>query len=618
MHKYLVNKTACFALLGVLSLAACTTTGVPPDPGMVGGAGAEAAFSSGDYERAAESWQQQAVKAEPGRAAQLWVSAADAWLLAGETRKAEDAVRWIDRGELDRGDRARLDLVLADLALRHDRPDEAEQLLAKAQPGLPRSSRARYEQLRNAVQQKLSSPGARDIAGAARLVGEMDRYDPAASVELVRSLESVSSGELAIRAENPRGERQLTGWLDLTLVIRQNLVKPEQVVTSIAEWKSRHPYHLLSEQQALDTWLRYRQFFRSPPKVAILLPGAGRLKTAGDAIRDGLMSAFLDRPGGSEVLFFPTGDDEQSAISAYFNALDAGADLIIGPLRKESVAAVLGLAGMSTPVLALNDLPEKLVIPAGLDGQINGISLSQEQEVAGIAGHVAASSLNRAMVIAPESAWGERMAFAFESAFLHEDREIIAAARYLDSQNDHSVTLERLLKIDESEARKKRLENTLQTTLEFEPVRRDDVDVIFLAATTAQARLIRPQLRFHDAGDIPVYATGRVFSGQPDPARNQDLNGLRFPATPWQISHASREDIPDLDSIRNGSLSSLHALGQDAWDILPWLPLMRKDPDFSFPGQSGFYRSLRSDTLHRTPVWAEFRRGRPVPLAEGG
>lgn len=542
------------------------------------------------------------------------VRAADAWLLAGKPGNAQDALRWVDRKELAPGDESRLDLVLADLALRNQRPDEAELLLRKAQANLPATSKARYDNLYTSLVNQLSVPGSRSISNAAKLSGGIRYYDPTASVELVRSLEDVSSAELAVRADNPRGERQLTGWLDLTLVIRQNLVIAEGVTSAMQDWKTRHPFHLLTEQQALDTWLRYRSQFAPPRKVAVLLPETGRLKSAGDAIRDGVMSAFLNSSGGAEILFFNTGEDEQSAIAAYFNALDAGADWIIGPLRKESVEALLNLAGMSTPLLALNDLPDGFTAPPGLAGHVTGMSLSQDTETRAIAAHAAQSGYKRAIIMAPEDPWGERMAYAFESEFLQEDRQIIAASRYLDSQNDHSAALERLLKIDESKARKKQLENTLQLRLEFEPVRRQDVDVIFLAANPTQAKLIRPQLRFHEAGDIPVYSTARVFSGQPDPARNQDLNGIRFPATPWQLTHASSKDIPALESIRRGSLGSLFALGQDAWNLLSWLELMKKDPDFSFPGQSGYYHSARQDMLNREPAWAEFNRGRPVPL----
>lgn len=595
-------------------LVACSSTGPAWTPQQDSQASAESAYSKGEFEEAARSWQQQALDADPRQAGGYRVRAADAWLLAEKPASAENALRWIDRKNLSPQDESRLNLVLADLALRNGRPDEAEVLLRRARTHLPAGSGQRYESLNSRVAMNLSMPGIREMAKAQELSGNMRFYEPEASLELVRSLEYVSSRELAIRAENPRSERQLAGWLDLTLVIRQNLVKPEGVTTAVSNWKLRHPYHLLTEQQALDTWLRYRQMFAPPRRVAFLLPQSGRFKAAGDAIRDGVISAYLDKSDGAEILFFGTGDDEQSAISAYFNALDAGVDWIVGPLRKESVKALLGLAGLSTPVLALNELPENFTPVPGLAGRISGISLSQDSDAAAIAAHAAHSGFQKALVIAPESAWGERMAKAFEGEFLQEDRQIIAATRYLESQNDHSATLERLLKIDESKARKKALENTLQMSLEFEPVRRTDVDVIFLAANASQAKLLRPQLKFLDAGDIPVYATARIYSGQPDPARNQDINGIRFPATPWQLEHPSREDIPDLKSIRKGTLSSLFALGQDAWNLLAWIELMQKDPDFGFPGESGTYRSANNPDFHREPAWAEFSRGLPVPL----
>jgi len=597
-----------------LLLAACAGTDTTWKAEQDTTSSAEAAFARGQYELAGSNWQKQALEASAGEASSLRIRAADAWLLAGKPGMAQDQLRWIDREFLSRQDQSRLNLVLADLALRNGRPDEAEILLRQARESMPTSSRKRYDGLYARMLQQISSPGSKNIGQAAKISDGMRFYDPAAAVDLVRSLENVSTSELTIRAENPRGERQLTGWLDLTRIIRAYLVAPEGVDRAVSEWKVRHPYHLLTEQQALDTWLRYRQLFVPPRKIAVLLPQSGGLKAAGEAIRDGVMSAYLNNPGGAEILFFTTGDDEQSAIAAYFNALDAGADLMIGPLRRESVEAMLNLAGMSTPLLALNDLPDGFTAPPGLAGQVSAISLSQDEEARAIARHAAESGLVNAMLLAPEDAWGERMAYAIESEFLQEDRQILAAARYLPAQNDHSSDLERLLKIDESKARKQQLQNTLQMTLEFEPVRRQDIDVIFLAANASQARLLRPQLKFHDAGDVPVYATGRIYSGQPNPARNQDLNGLRFPATPWELAHPRKSDIPSLASIRKGTLANLFALGQDAWNILPWLGLLKKDPDFVFPGQSGNYRSANNDTLQREPAWAEISRGIPVPL----
>jgi len=602
------------AVLLLVLLTACSTPEIKAPTAQESRSDASAAFGRGDYAGAARAWQDEALQAPPEQAAALQVRAADAWLLADDADSAEQALRGVAKTGLSPADMARLDLVLADLALRATRPDEADLLLRQAATALPAASMRRYRDLQERTQQMLAGPASRGLARAAQISGDMAFYNPDAAVEVMRALEDVSSSELSVRAANPRAERQFVGWLDLALVSRQNLVGGDAIGPAMAGWKARHPYHLLSEGEALDTWLRYRQLFMPPRRTAVLLPDVGGLKNASEAIRDGLMSAYLAQPGGGELFFFSSGDDSQSILSAYFSALDVSADQIIGPLRKESVEALLKQPGLVTPVLALNDLPAEFEPPAGLARQLTGMSLSQEAEVSAIARHAVASAYRRAIVVAPESAWGERMAAAFQAEFLQDDREILAATRYLESENDHSAVLERLLLIDESKARAQRLENVLQVPLEFEPTRRTDVDVIFMAANSTQAKLIRPQLRFLDAGDVPVYAPGRIYSGQPDPARNQDLDGIRFPLTPWELRHNSEEDIPQLASLRKGSLASLFALGQDAWNILAFLDLMRKDPDFTFTGQSGQYRMNADGSLERQPAWGVFSQGRPVPL----
>lgn len=607
--------TLFFLLAGVLLLPGCGSAPIERTTTVPDG---RQALSQGEYEEAARAFQYRAMQAGAEQAPGLWISAADAWMKAGDTGQARDALRWVDKQDLSSAELARLNLVLADMALTQNRPDEAEVLLQKAAAFVPSAHRARYEELYARLAQQLAGPASQDIGRAARLSENMRFYDPLAAVEIMRVLESVSSGELAVRAFNPRGERQLTGWLDLALVVRNNLVEPEGVEAAVAEWKSRNPSHLLTRSEALDTWLRYRQHFQPPRRVAVVVPTSGRLQAAGMALRDGLLSAWAAQTAGSELLFFPAGDDPQDAISAYFNALDAGADLIIGPLREESVAAVLGLEGLATPVLALNDLPDSYLAPPGLEGQVTGISLSQDAEARAVGAHAADMGFMRAMVLAPESSWGERMAEGFGEGFLQEDQVIVASIRYLATENDHSAVMERALKIDESKARAQRLENTLQTPIEFEPVRRQDIDVIFMPAQAAEARQLRPQLRFHDAGDVPVYATGRVYSGEPDPAQNRDLNGIRFPATRWHLEHPEKTDVPDLPTLRGGRLGALFALGQDTWNLLPWLPLMHKDPGFHFPGQSGDYIDTGRGTLFREPAWAVFENGRPTPLAEQG
>ena len=610
-----LNLARClFFSLGVGLLVACA--GPAPAPGTPAATppSAEQLFASGEYEQAARSWQQQAMSA-PAQAAALRVRAADAWLLAGQPGRAQEILRWIDHTELTAPEQAQMKLVLADLALRAEQPAEADVLLQQAEAALAPSDRARYARLRARADQMLSAPGTRDLSRVLALSRSVTRYEPGQALELLQALGNIPSGELALRAWNPRTDQALTGWLDLALVMRQNLAAPETLPRAVNSWKSRYPQHPLSENEALDLWLRYRQQFSMPDKVAVLLPESGRFQAAAEAMRDGILNAFLDHPGGSELIFLDTGSEGELATPAYFEAREQGAQWIIGPLQKPSVEALLRLPGLVTPLLALNDLPQEFIAPPGLAGRVQSISFSPEEEVRSLAREMIRSGFRRALILAPDSEWGERMARNFRDEFVREDRQIVDAGRYPESENDHSQELERLLKIDESKARAKGLQNTLQMKLEFEPIRRDDFDVIFLAADATQGRLLRPQLRFHYAGDVPVYATGKVFNGRPDRQADQDLNGVRIPITPWQLEHASERDIPDMASLRGGTFASLYALGADAWNILPWLDMMQRDPDFRFAGASGYYHSGAGGKILREPAFAVFSGGRPVPLS---
>ncbi len=600
-------------ILSILVLSSCATRQAPAPVKEPAAENPQQSFDRGNYADAARLWQSSAVSASTDEADVLRISAADAWLLADEPERAESLLRWINKQELPPAQRARLELVQAELALRAGHYPEAAKLLRSAQADLPAGSLARFNDLQAQVTAAVEVDSSLDLSQIHDMADRMSAYDPVAALALLRAMQPIPSRELRALADRPRADPDLDPWLDLVLVIRQNLIDANQLEPAVMAWKARNANHYLAAEDALDLWLNYRQDFQGPAKVAVLLPSSGRLQAAAEALRDGMVSAFLDNPGTSQIFFIDSGSEPESIPGAYFEARDLGADYIIGPLQTEAISALLQLSDLRTPVLALNDIAEGFSALLGLGNQINGISLSQDAEVRATAMAMAEAGFSRAMVIAPESEWGERVVTVFSEQFLQDDRQIVVSGRFLEYENDHSAVLERLLQLDQSKSRKQQLENTLQLQLDYEPVRRDDVDVIFLAANTIQGRLIRPQLRFHNAGDIPVFASARIFSGLPDRARDQDLNGVRFPAAPLQISYAGMRNMPEMPSLKGGGFTPLFALGRDAWNILPWLELMRSDEDFHFPGQSGSYSAGPLATLQREPGWAVFANGIPVP-----
>jgi outer membrane PBP1 activator LpoA protein len=608
---HLLKVTSGIAM--ALWLAACAVA-PPVDDRSAGEQKARQAYSAGRYLEAAEAWDLVAAETAGEDQARFRLYSADAWLLAGRFDRAGDQLSSVKRVGLKRSDAKLYDLLQAGLALHSGDLEAAEFYLVAAQKGPGASYEDRYKVLNRRLLQMRSGPSSQQLALAYAAIRDMPAYQADQALDILRLLEDVPSGQLRILTMDSEAGNRNETWLQLALLIRETLFSGALLETSVREWSSLNPGFPGSAEDILDLSLRYRSLFRPPASVAVLLPAEGGLAAAGSAIRDGMLSAYLEAPAGSKLTFYNTGSEPATLVSAYFQALEDGADWVVGPLRRESVDQLAKLDVFNTPALVLNE-PGTPV--AG--GQVQGLpfyhmSLSQDAEAARIATRSLESGLTRALVLVPDNTWGDRMGRAFTEAFTAGEGEIIASTTFQTAENDHSDLLKQLLKIDESIERNRRLENRLGIRLKFEPARRDDFDLIFLAASPTQGRQIKPQLKFHDAGSKPVFATARIYSGTLEPTANRDLNGIRFPLTQWQLEIATDGAIPDLESIRQGQLGALHAVGRDAWNVLPWLNLMEKDPDFVFPGAVGGLRAGQDGQLSREPAWAVFSGGRPVTI----
>jgi outer membrane PBP1 activator LpoA protein len=304
-----------------------------------------------------------------------------------------------------------------------------------------------------------------------------------------------------------------------------------------------------------------------------------------------------------------------SAIAAYKQASQDGAVHIIGPLDIDATRTIAALPNLPTPILLLNEQHRQIAGDTRPSKLVTSLSLSSTEEAAAIALKALAQGFRSAIVMVPDSAWGIRMEGVFTAAFEQGGGSITARTRFDTSVSDHSAMLTKMLEIDASNQRKADLQSWLAVPLTFEPIRREDFEFIFLAANPVAGRELKPLLRFHDAGDVPVFSMGRIFSGRMQRASDQDLDGIVFPATRFQLEAVhggtASADNDALVSLRGGVYDNLYALGQDAWRLLPWLPLLQKDPDLWFPGEIGALRLQLDGSFYREPAWAQFSSGRP-------
>jgi outer membrane PBP1 activator LpoA protein len=343
------------------------------------------------------------------------------------------------------------------------------------------------------------------------------------------------------------------------------------------------------------------------PHIALLLPVTGRAAGAALSVRDGFMTAYYQLPADQRprVHVYDTGT--QSVAQALAQASSAGADFIVGPLTREEAIAAADFPGPRAPLLALNFLPAERPPPP----RFYQYALSPEDEARLAARRVLEDHHRRGVALIPAGDWGTRVLGAFRQELLSGGGDLISVGVIETGRTDYSDTITEVLRINESNARCHRLESILGTKLQFEPRRRNDIEFIFSPAQANIERLLRPQLRFHYAGDIPTYATSDAF--EPDVRANEDLDGLMFPDMPWMLGgdladavRAATQAAWPLGGARRGRL---FAFGFDAFRLAQALRRGGASDAVSVDGLTGRLSLDPERRVRRDLGWAQLHNG---------
>ncbi|NDY96381.1 penicillin-binding protein activator [Wenzhouxiangella limi] len=574
-------------------------------------------IQSGEYARALDELQARLSGLDPAEKARLKLGAAEQFLAARRPMEARRLLADLKPDALDGNDGLRLTLARAELALLDRDTATARWLLEQIEAELPASLQARYQSLRQRLGQQPSEETANDAIEALTAVLAEESIDPELAFALLIDLPLPRLEELM---RDPRQPRALRPWLDLAATARSALLDPERLPAALAEWEARHPQSGYPAAEAEEWLAAWRQLQLPPARVALILPSAeSSLARPGRAVRDGVLSRWSRMPPDlrPELMFFYIDDDPDAAIDAWYAAREAGADQVVGPLQRPQVDRLVELGDASVPVLFLNH-PEDARELARFPGLANSYALTPEEEAELVAVRALVEGHTRALVLGQRNDWGERVGEAFSEIFRAGDGDILRDMAYPIDQVDHSILLEVLLELDRSRERGNRLAETLDMPVEFEPTRRTDVDVIFLAARAGDARALTPQLKFFGAGDLAVMATSHALAGAPDPRRDQDLDGMLLPVAPWfldegQAATERRVATRRYESLDNPALSRLFALGVDAFDLLPWLERMREDPTLYLAGLTGRLRLTESGRIERDLPFVRIIDGQAVP-----
>ena len=404
----------------------------------------------------------------------------------------------------------------------------------------------------------------------------------------------------------------LRGWIELAKVSRSAQTDWQHLQENIFAWQQRYPNHPAADVFARQLGIRQLELIQRPKHIVILLPLSGQYASAAAAIRNGLMSAYYLHPDKNlrpTLSFLDTSNNTAAIWNYYRKAVEMGADFIVGPFLKTAVNHLAQSRQLEVPTLTLNyaQNTDKLTNNMFQFGLLPEDEARQAAEMAFRQGH------RQAVSIVPAGRWGKRLATAFSERFIKLGGQIVNAQTYVPGKNDFKRPIQKLLNIDQSYARKRRLQRLLNTRLKFIPYRRQDVDMIFMAATPQDARQLKPQFKFHYAGDLPVYATSHVFSGRLQKAIDRDLNNMYYTDMPWMLApDTSLKKTFKKYWPEQQRLSRFYALGFDAYNLIPYLGQLKAKPYERFSGQTGDISVDAQQRLHRELLWAQFKRSQPT------
>jgi hypothetical protein len=611
-------------LLPLLALGGCAAP--PPAAESVPPAAEQDAASHaarGDYQGAAEIYLALAARAGPAESAGYRLEAAAALIEAGDLAAAQLQLSLIDPNKIKPTERLRLRLLLARMADRDGQPEKILELLGEPYPPeTPADLRFDYHHLKSrayAAREARVEAARELLAAAEQLPTGADRA--ALDQELWLALTVLKLPELTALHADATGAT--AGWLELAIIqLSMGLAGPS-LDQALVNWQANYPDHPAAHSIVPQLKGLTKQLDRQPQRIGLLLPLHGALSESAMAIRDGFLAAwYASSIGQPPIRIYDA--NERNALSAYQQAVNDGAELIVGPLEKGAVAALLQLETLPVTTLALNQFdgdPGRLhaVNTPGTLPRLYQFGLAPEDEARQIAERAWFDGHALAIAMTPANEWGDRIFHAFAEQFEALGGKVLERASYDPGDPDFSTPVERLLNIDTSQQRARALRSFLKLNVESAPRLRQDADFMMLAAQPAAARQIGPQLLYHGATRLAVYATSHIFTGSIDRYADADLNGFMFADIPLLLD-AGYANSPIFFAIKQhwpGRLTGygrLFALGVDAFHLIPQLSRLTLAPGTSMRGATGDLTITQDGRIRRHLLWARFVDGIPQPL----
>lgn len=487
-----------------------------------------------------------------------------------------------------------IEFVHIQFALAEGHLAEAKRRLQYLNPNmLPKEYQIRHYQLDGKVSQKQGDylTAAQKRIALQQLLTQGSKKYQRNQQAIWDSLANVTFEELMLFSQTP-GDN-LSGWISLAMLSRS--AHPRRIEEGVAQWQVDYPNH--TAHTFADMLLQQAATMPVPPRqVALLLPLDNQtFKQYAEAIRDGFFASIFQLPKSERPHIKSYSVSLGNVERVYRQAVDDGAEVIIGPLQKEVLnQLVQNKDYLPIPTLSLNY--------SGINYPIQNLfqfALSPEDEALEAAIKAWDDGHRSAAILVPQGSWGSRISGAFESEWRLRGGQVIAV-------EPHSKDI------------KKAVDAVVNAAQQF-----GSLDMLFMGTLASYARQFQPYFKRFYPRPLPAYAISKVYQGYPDPQKDIDLDGVQFPDMPWVLSPSQearqlQQNLRASFGDKFNQFKRFYALGADAYNLATRLLQRGFSTGEQWPAFTGNLYVNEKGEIHRHLVWAEFINGQPQLLETGG
>ena len=437
-----------------------------------------------------------------------------------------------------------------------------------------------------------------------------DEYSPNTD-KIWQTMIAINPEDARERLASGETNRELEAWLELALLATPTQIDTTQLEQDYQRWVDEHSFVDMPDYAFEELLSRWAYFDFHPEKIALILPLTGEYASIGRIIRDGFLVAQKEAQNTSPTVSQKEmqidvydSNQNQNIVELYQQATRKGADMVIGPLLKTNVDALLKHSPLPAPAITLNYASDAKNIAKG---EVFQFGLYPEDEAEQIAKKLLDKEYNSVVVMAADNEWGRRMVRRFSDVYLQLEGTIQEVYYYDTEFEDYAPSVQSLFNLNQSIQRYADIEKVIEKKMEFKPRIRDDINAAVLFANYQNATLIYPLMKFYYADELPVYASSHAYEpGEEKLLR--ELDGLVYNDIPFIVD---RVRYPDSDKVKE--FPRLYALGKDAYRLINTIRRIAISSS-ELDGATGYISADENRRLHRRLNWAKFNKGKPVAL----